>query len=333
MNCAVQTRARIRPFLLRGVSISPPSGPLRYDERGAPISTRRFPFAGSLFLATFLATVKPPCENRRMTRRYGQYCGLARALELVGGRWSLLIVRELLTGPKRFSELEHELPGIATNVLSTRLRELEEAGLVRRSLLAPASSSVVYGLTPYGLALEEPIVHLGMWGSRSLGKPEEGDFFSPGALAIALRGAFRPAEAKGDDLAGRDPFRGGVPARQRARRAALVPARSAVRAASGPRNHSTGVLRAPGRPTRHRLGRRIRPSPRGRPEARGAPVLPDLPPATPRRCARRRGDRGRGCSRSSPPLTRMLDEVALTTTKHGRKLGIRIGSTRAPRAR
>jgi len=135
-----------------------------------------------------------------MTRRYGQYCGLARALELVGGRWSLLIVRELLTGPKRFSELEHELPGIATNVLSTRLRELEEAGLVRRSLLALASSSVVYGLTPYGLALEEPVVHLGMWGSRSLGEPEEGDFFSPGALAIALRGAFRPAEAKGLDI-------------------------------------------------------------------------------------------------------------------------------------
>jgi len=135
-----------------------------------------------------------------MTRRYGQYCGLAHALELVGGRWSLLIVRELLTGPKRFSELEHELPGIATNVLSTRLRELEEAGLVRRSLLAPASSSVVYGLTPYGLALEEPVVHLGMWGSRSLGEPEEDDFFSPGALAIALRGAFRPAEAEGVDL-------------------------------------------------------------------------------------------------------------------------------------
>ena len=135
-----------------------------------------------------------------MTRRYGQYCGLARALELVGGRWSLLIVRELLTGPKRFSELEHELPGIATNVLSTRLRELEEAGLVRRSLLAPASSSVVYGLTPYGLALEEPIVHLGMWGSKTARKTGGGRLLQSRRPRDALRGAYRPAEAKGNDL-------------------------------------------------------------------------------------------------------------------------------------
>jgi DNA-binding HxlR family transcriptional regulator len=135
-----------------------------------------------------------------MTRGYGQYCGLARALDLVGGRWSLLIVRELLTGPKRFSELEQGLHGVATNVLSSRLRELEEAGLVRRSLSAAASSSVVYGLTPYGLELEGPVVHLGLWGSKSLGKPEKDDFFSTGALAIALRGAFRPERVKGDEL-------------------------------------------------------------------------------------------------------------------------------------
>jgi DNA-binding HxlR family transcriptional regulator len=154
-----------------------------------------------LFLASLLAVVKAFCQNVLMARGYGQYCGLARALDLVGGRWSLLIVRDLLTGPKRFSELEQGLPGIATNVLSSRLRELEEAGLVRRSLLAPASSSVVYGLTPYGLELEGPVVHLGLWGSKSLGKPGEDDFFSPSALAIALRGAFRPDKAIGDDLA------------------------------------------------------------------------------------------------------------------------------------
>lgn len=134
-----------------------------------------------------------------MTKGYGQYCGLAHALELVGARWSLLIVRELLTGPKRFSELEQELPGIATNVLASRLREMEEAGLVARSLLA-RSSSVVYGLTPYGLELEGSVVHLGSWGSRSLGPPKEDDFFSPGALTIALRAAFRPDKAKGGDL-------------------------------------------------------------------------------------------------------------------------------------
>jgi DNA-binding HxlR family transcriptional regulator len=135
-----------------------------------------------------------------MPRGYEQYCGLARALDLVGGRWSLLIVRELLTGPKRFTEMEQGLPGIATNVLSSRLRDLEEAGLVQRSLISPASSSVVYGLTPYGLELEEPVVHLGMWGSKSLGTPGEDDFISPSALTLALRGAFRPDTAKGDDL-------------------------------------------------------------------------------------------------------------------------------------
>ena len=134
-----------------------------------------------------------------MTRGYGQYCGLAKALELVGGRWSLLIVRELLTGPKRYTELQHGLPGIPTNILSSRLRELEEASLVERSLLAH-SSSVVYGLTGYGLELEGAVIRLGVWGSKSLGTPGEDDFISPSALTLALRGAFRPDTAKGDDL-------------------------------------------------------------------------------------------------------------------------------------
>lgn len=135
-----------------------------------------------------------------MPRGYEQYCGLARALDLVGGRWSLLIVRELLTGPKRFSELEQGLHGIATNVLSSRLKDLEEAGLVRRSLVSPASSSVVYGLTPYGLELEDPVVQLGTWGSKSLGTPGPGDVFSPSSFALALRGAFQPARASGHDI-------------------------------------------------------------------------------------------------------------------------------------
>jgi DNA-binding HxlR family transcriptional regulator/putative sterol carrier protein len=134
-----------------------------------------------------------------MTRGYGQYCGLAKALELVGGRWSLLIVRELLTGPKRYTELQHGLPGIPTNILSSRLRELEEAGLVERSLLAH-SSSVVYGLTGYGLELEEAVVRLGVWGSKSLGRPGEDAAFSLSALALALRGAFDPSKSAGREL-------------------------------------------------------------------------------------------------------------------------------------
>jgi DNA-binding HxlR family transcriptional regulator len=134
-----------------------------------------------------------------MTRGYGQYCGLAKALELVGGRWALLIVRELLIGPKRYTELQHGLPGIPTNILSSRLRELEEAGLVERSLLAH-SSSVVYGLTAYGLDLEEAVVRLGVWGSKSLGRPGEDASFSLSALALALRGAFDPTKATGREL-------------------------------------------------------------------------------------------------------------------------------------
>jgi DNA-binding HxlR family transcriptional regulator len=127
-----------------------------------------------------------------VAKTYGQYCGLARALDLVGGRWSLLIVRDLLIGPKRFSELEQGLPGIPTNVLASRLRELEEAGLVRRSLLARGSSSVVYQLTPYGLELEEPLIALGRWGAKLLGEPQAGDAFSPSSFAIGLRATFRP---------------------------------------------------------------------------------------------------------------------------------------------
>jgi DNA-binding HxlR family transcriptional regulator/putative sterol carrier protein len=135
-----------------------------------------------------------------MARGYGQFCGLARALELVGGRWTLLIARELLTGPKRFTDLERGLPGIPTNVLTSRLRELEEAGLVERSLLE-RSSWVVYGLTSYGWELEEPVVRLGLWGSKSLGKPTRGDFLSRNALALALRGALQADKAKGRDVA------------------------------------------------------------------------------------------------------------------------------------
>ena len=135
-----------------------------------------------------------------MTREYAQFCGLARALELVGGRWTLLIVRDLLAGPKRFTELQEGLPGIPTNILSSRLRELEEAGLVRRSLLARPSSAVAYELTPYGLELEEALVRLGLWGSRSLGEPKKGDFFPLGSFALALKSAFRAERAKDHDF-------------------------------------------------------------------------------------------------------------------------------------
>jgi DNA-binding HxlR family transcriptional regulator len=132
-----------------------------------------------------------------MTRGYQQFCGLARALDLVGGRWALLVVRDLLSGPKRFSELHEGLRGIPTNVLTTRLRELEDAGIVHRRLDSHPRRGVVYELTEYGRELEQPVLRLGFWGAKSLGPREEGEFVSVDSLAIALRGAFHPDEAGG----------------------------------------------------------------------------------------------------------------------------------------
>jgi DNA-binding HxlR family transcriptional regulator len=132
-----------------------------------------------------------------MTRMYGDYCGLAHALDLVGGRWSLLVIRDLLNGPKRFKELEAGLAGIPTNVLSARLRELEESGVLGRRLQPPPGRGVVYELTDYGHELEEALMALGLWGAKSLPTPGPGIAPTIGALALALRGAFRP-EAAGD---------------------------------------------------------------------------------------------------------------------------------------
>jgi DNA-binding HxlR family transcriptional regulator len=131
-----------------------------------------------------------------MTREYGDHCGLAHALDLVGSRWTLLIVRELLTGPKRFTDLEQGLPGIPTNILSARLRELEDSGLVERRLLPRPASGVAYDLTDYGRELEGPIISLGMWGVRSMGAPKSGDHFSCSALALGLRATYHPERAR-----------------------------------------------------------------------------------------------------------------------------------------
>jgi len=141
--------------------------------------------------------VKVEWQNRRVTRGYGQYCGLAQALDLIGGRWALLVVRDLLTGPKRFSELQEGLPRIPSNVLTSRLRELEEAGIVERRVQAHPGGGVAYALTEYGTELEEPVLRLGFWGAKSMGAPCEGDHVSMDSLALALRGSFRPREAKG----------------------------------------------------------------------------------------------------------------------------------------
>jgi DNA-binding HxlR family transcriptional regulator/putative sterol carrier protein len=129
-------------------------------------------------------------------RSYGQFCGVARALELVGERWALLIIRDLLVGPRRFTDLRQGLPRIPTNVLSDRLKELEQAGVVRRRVLPRPAASVVYELTAYGSQLEEVVVRLGLWGAQSLGEPRPGEILTTDSMVLALRSTFVPEAAR-----------------------------------------------------------------------------------------------------------------------------------------
>jgi DNA-binding HxlR family transcriptional regulator len=130
-------------------------------------------------------------------RGYGQICGLAHALELVGERWALLVVRDLILGPKRFTDLRRGLPRIPTNVLSARLKELERGGVVRRSLSPLPGGPVVYELTDYGRELEDVVVRLGLWGARMMGEPRPGDMLNGDSLRLALGAMFKPDRAAG----------------------------------------------------------------------------------------------------------------------------------------
>lgn len=111
-------------------------------------------------------------------RSYGRYYGLAKALDVVGDRWSLLIVRELLLrGPCRYTDLRHGLPGIATNLLADRLRELEQAGVVRREAASPPIATTVFHLTPRGTELRAAMFELGFWGTPLLVEASDDDEF------------------------------------------------------------------------------------------------------------------------------------------------------------
>jgi DNA-binding HxlR family transcriptional regulator len=125
-------------------------------------------------------------------REFGQYNGIARALELVGERWALLIVRDLLVGPRRYSELAAGLPRIPSNILAARLKELQAVGLLRR---VPHSRVIVYELTPYGRELEPVVLALGAWGFKALGDPRDEQVITPDSMTIDLRTAFRPLVA------------------------------------------------------------------------------------------------------------------------------------------
>ena len=132
-------------------------------------------------------------------RRYDDPCGIARALDVVGDRWALLVVRELIFGPKRFVQLRHGLPGVSPNVLSQRLRDLEDAGVVRRDVLGPPADVPVYELTARGLALEPVLLELARWGSQQpLTAPGQ---LSASALLLALKAVFDPAAGVGATFA------------------------------------------------------------------------------------------------------------------------------------
>ncbi len=109
-------------------------------------------------------TTKRPGEPKR---RYDDACGTAHGLELIGDRWTLLVLRELMLGPRRFSQLRADVPGLSANVLTQRLAELEERGLARRRTLPPPASAQVYEATPWGLEAEPVIQALGRWAARS----------------------------------------------------------------------------------------------------------------------------------------------------------------------
>ena len=125
-------------------------------------------------------------------RTYGDRCGVARALDVIGERWALLVVRELVLGPKRFSDLRAGLPRVAPDVLSQRLRELEQTGVLRRAKLPPPSGARVYELTEWGQELEPLVVGLGRWGSRAPFPGGEADLGAD-AFVIALKTLFQPA--------------------------------------------------------------------------------------------------------------------------------------------
>jgi DNA-binding HxlR family transcriptional regulator len=124
-------------------------------------------------------------------RGYRQACGVARGLDIVGERWALLVVRELLLGPKRFTDLQQALPGASPNALSDRLRELADAGVVRRRQFPPPSTARVYELTTWGRGLEPIVIALGTWALAAPPNTEQA-FISPDSAMLAIRAYYAP---------------------------------------------------------------------------------------------------------------------------------------------
>ncbi|MGH3519969.1 MAG: winged helix-turn-helix transcriptional regulator [Haloechinothrix sp.] len=129
-------------------------------------------------------------------RRYRQFCPLARALDVLGERWTLLLIRELMVGPRRYSDLRNALPGLATDLLATRLRQLQESGLIDRREVPPPTPATVYELTTRGRALKPVIRELANWGRPLLSEPAD-DWLPDSALLLGMETAFHPEAAEG----------------------------------------------------------------------------------------------------------------------------------------
>ncbi len=131
-------------------------------------------------------------KSKMQKRSYDQWCAIARALDIVGERWTLLLVRDLLIGPKRYKDILSGLPGIGTNLLARRLRELEANGLIERSVLPAPANATVYGLTERGAALESVVSALGQWGFDFLGKPRSTDAMLAAPFFVSLHASYAP---------------------------------------------------------------------------------------------------------------------------------------------
>ncbi|SEN41194.1 winged helix-turn-helix transcriptional regulator [Nonomuraea pusilla] len=174
-------------------------------------------------------------------RTYNQFCATARTLDLVGERWTLLIVRELLTGPKRFTDFQHSLRGLGTGLLAARLKHLEREGLVRRTTLPPPARTPAYALTEAGAELGPAVLALARWGMKwAMGERRADETFHSGWALLALESCFVPEAAEGlravyefrvGDPAGGDVFH-------------LVVDDGAIDAAHGPAQRPDAVVEA-----------------------------------------------------------------------------------------
>ena len=199
-------------------------------------------------------------------RSYDQSCGLATALDVLGERWALLILRDLVLGPQRYTDLLEGLGGIGTNLLANRLRELEALGLVRKRELPPPAASTVYELSEEGRELEPAMAALGRWGARYVTLPESAESFPPRFLLIGLVMSLTPEHARALEGRRYELRVGGlpVPAVVRARAAARAPGaggtprrgdRGAGRGAAGRGGEAAHARRGARRGHDHRGGR------------------------------------------------------------------------------